>query len=116
MFGIVNIEALACGCPVIGWGNSDEPYSSEINFRGGKIIENGKQGFLVEYNNYSDGQREASIEKAVQSVKNIGQISRLDCRKLFEEKFTTKIMTNKIEKYYGIIKERKTVLNVTGEL
>lgn len=114
MFGIVNIEALACGCPVIGWGHKQ--YPSEINFEGGKIIEDGTHGFIVEYPSYSEAAREASIDHAVKCVNLLPNIDRGKCRQLFLDKFTTRTMVDKIEKYYEIVKTRKKVLNVTNEL
>lgn len=114
MLGIVNIEALACGCPVIGWGNAKQP--SAINFKGGEIIDHGKHGFINEYNDYSEDEREKSIQKAVEFVKQIGSIDRKECYQRFKERFTSEIMTEKHLKYYSIVKERKTVYNITNEL
>jgi len=114
MFGIVNIEALASGCPIIGWGHKIHP--SAINFEGGEIIENGKQGFLNEYDAYSDEQREQTIVKAIEYINHIGDINREDCYRLFLDRFTSRIRAEKCLKYYSIIQNRGNVFDITGEL
>ena len=114
MFGITNIEALACGVPIIGWGHTTEP--SAINFEGGEIITHGTHGFINEYNDYSDEEREKSIQNGVDFVKRIGEIDRNKCYELFLEKFTSELMADRHLKYFDIIKKRGKVLNITGEI
>lgn len=70
-FGMVLIESLACGTPVIAYGMGSVP----------EILEQGKSGFIVK-----------SIEEAVLALKNIHQINRSDCRKAFMERFLAKRM------------------------
>jgi len=65
-FGLVMIEAMACGTPVIGWRNGSVP----------EVITDGVTGFAVD-----------SIEAAVQAVKRVGGLSRRACRQVFEERF-----------------------------
>jgi glycosyltransferase involved in cell wall biosynthesis len=65
-FGLVMIEALACGTPVIGWLNGSVP----------EIIEDGVTGFVVE-----------DIGQAVRRVGQIAELSRSKCREAFEERF-----------------------------
>jgi glycosyltransferase involved in cell wall biosynthesis len=70
-FGLVMIEALACGTPVVA-------------FRGGaveEIIEHGVTGFVVD-----------SIEEAVAAVARAPELDRRACRKSFEERFTVERM------------------------
>jgi len=114
MFGIVNIEALAAGCPVIGWGHKNEP--SAINFEGGEIITHGEHGFINEYANYSAEEREKSIEKAIDYVKMLNEINRQKCYELFRARFTARGMAEKHLKYYSIVKEKGNVQDVTNEL
>ena len=86
-FGLVVIEALGCGVPVIAFkeGSLEE------------LIENGKTGFLVE-----------SIEEACQALKKIDQISRENCREHVEKNFSLKRMVNRYEKLYKkILKNAK---------
>src|ERR1017187_5030023 len=57
-FGLVMIEALACGTPVIAWRNGSVP----------EILENGKTGFVVE-----------TVAEAVEAVRKIESLDRLVC-------------------------------------
>jgi glycosyltransferase involved in cell wall biosynthesis len=70
-FGLVMIEALACGTPVIAWRNGSVP----------EIIEHGVTGFVVE-----------SVEEAATCVKRISEINRAECRRRFEERFDSRRM------------------------
>jgi glycosyltransferase involved in cell wall biosynthesis len=65
-FGLVMIEALACGTPVIAWNNGSVP----------EVITNGVTGFVVD-----------SVEQAVEAVEYVGWLNRKTCRKVFEERF-----------------------------
>ncbi len=75
-FGLVAIEALACGTPVIGWRSGGVP----------EIVEHGKNGFLV-----------SSVDQIVQAIKKHGTIERSAVRKSFEKKFTSDIMVKNYE-------------------
>jgi glycosyltransferase involved in cell wall biosynthesis len=66
-FGLVMIEALACGTPVIARARGSVP----------EIIEHGQTGFV-----YKD------TEEAVQAVTQIPRLSRRRCRQAFETRFT----------------------------
>ncbi|HYZ83559.1 MAG TPA: glycosyltransferase family 4 protein [Bryobacteraceae bacterium] len=72
-FGLVMIEALACGTPVVAWRNGSVP----------EIIEHGLTGFVVD-----------SIDEAVECLKSISNIDRLACRRAFEERFDSRRMAN----------------------
>jgi glycosyltransferase involved in cell wall biosynthesis len=65
-FGLVMIEALACGTPVIAWRCGSVP----------EIITDGVTGFVVD-----------SIDEAVQAVGRVQWLNRRDCRRVFEERF-----------------------------
>lgn len=75
-FGLVAIEALACGTPVIGWKSGGVP----------EIVEHGKNGFLVD-----------SVDGIVMGIKNIDRLSRKTARESFEKKFTADIMIKNYE-------------------
>jgi glycosyltransferase involved in cell wall biosynthesis len=71
-FGLVMIEALACGTPVVGWRNGSVP----------EVIEHGVTGFVV------DG-----IDGAVAAVSRIHGLDRRACRRAFEERYDAARMT-----------------------
>jgi glycosyltransferase involved in cell wall biosynthesis len=70
-FGLVMIEAMACGTPVIAY-----PYGSVP-----EVLEEGRTGFLVD-----------DVASAVRAVENISAISREECRQQFEERFSARRM------------------------
>jgi glycosyltransferase involved in cell wall biosynthesis len=78
-FGLVMIEALACGTPVIGWRNGSVP----------EVIEHGTTGFVVE-----------SIEEAVDAVRLVNRLHRPICRQVFEDRFNVTRMTRDYVEVY----------------
>ncbi len=66
-FGLVLIEALACGTPVLAFRRGAVP----------EIVADGVTGFIVD-----------SLEEAVSAVARVGELSRHACRRAFEERFT----------------------------
>ena len=70
-FGLVMIEALACGTPVIAWRNGSVP----------EIIKHGITGFVVD-----------SIDEASACVGRISEIRRSECRRVFEKRFDSRRM------------------------
>lgn len=72
-FGLVMIEALACGTPVVAF---DQGSVSEI-------IENGITGYIVK--NEIEG---------IKAVRKLPLLNRRNCIDSFKKKFTTEIMTN----------------------
>jgi len=71
-FGLVMIEAMACGTPVVAF-----EYGSVA-----EVMQEGETGYVVR-----------SVEEAVDVVRDIGAISRHRCREIFDERFTTRRMT-----------------------
>ncbi len=65
-FGLVMIEAMACGTPVIAFRNGSVP----------EVMEDGVTGFVVE-----------SVDEAVRAVGRVGGLSRDRCRGVFRERF-----------------------------
>jgi glycosyltransferase involved in cell wall biosynthesis len=88
-FGLVMIEAMACGTPVVAYGSGSVP----------EIIVDGVNGFIVD-----------SIDSAVEAVGNIDSISREGCRVAFEERFTVGRMARDYLEVYG-----RVVADVTEE-
>ncbi len=78
-FGLVMIEAMACGTPVIAFNRGAVP----------ELIEHGKTGFIVK-----------NTSEMVQAMKKIDQIKRKDCRTHVEENFSVEKMVNEYEKLY----------------
>jgi glycosyltransferase involved in cell wall biosynthesis len=79
-FGLVMIEAMACGTPVIAF-----PYGSVP-----EVIQDGVNGFVV-----------SNVDGAVQAVHNIANIDRESCRTHFEEHFTSVRMAQDYMAIYG---------------
>jgi glycosyltransferase involved in cell wall biosynthesis len=78
-FGLVMIEAMACGTPVIAYRRGSVP----------EILDNGVTGWIVE-----------NLEEAVQAVARIPDISRQRCRQVFEERFSVARMTQDYLRLY----------------
>jgi glycosyltransferase involved in cell wall biosynthesis len=70
-FGLVMIEAMACGTPVIAWRQGSVA----------EVIEDGVTGSIVE-----------SIDQAVAAVECVGTLDRMAVRRVFERRFTVERM------------------------
>jgi glycosyltransferase involved in cell wall biosynthesis len=78
-FGLVMIEAMACGTPVIAYPRGSVP----------EVLEDGVTGWLVE-----------GVEGAVQAVKRVPALSRARCRQVFEERFSASRMAQDYLRLY----------------
>lgn len=78
-FGLVMIEAMACGTPVIAYKKGSVS----------EIIEHGKNGFIV-----------TDEADAARAVLKLNSLSRETCRAFFEEKFTASTMAEGYAKLY----------------
>ncbi|HZS16845.1 MAG TPA: glycosyltransferase family 4 protein [Candidatus Udaeobacter sp.] len=87
-FGLVMIEAMACGTPVVA-------------YRGGavsEIMEQGHTGFIVK-----------GLEDAVDAVRRIPELSRKRCREVFEQRFTaTRMAHDYVQVFDRLIKRRRS--------
>lgn len=81
-FGLVMIEAMACGTPVIAFPHGSVP----------EIIQDGVTGFLV-----------PDVEAAVRAVQRIPTLSRARCRAIFEERFSARRMCEAYLRVYAEI-------------
>jgi glycosyltransferase involved in cell wall biosynthesis len=79
-FGLAMIEAMACGVPVIA-----RPYGSVP-----EVLVSGRTGFVAD-----------TLEEIVDAVKRIDTISRAECRKHVEERFTVERMVDDYEAVYA---------------
>lgn len=78
-FGLVMIEAMACGTPVIAYRMGSVP----------ELVDEGTTGMIV------DG-----IDEGVKAVEAIGSISRTACRQAFEERFSVSRMAREYAAIY----------------
>jgi glycosyltransferase involved in cell wall biosynthesis len=78
-FGLVMIEAMACGTPVIAYPAGSVP----------EVVEDGLTGFIV--------RNEA---EAVAAVQRLGQLDRARIRRRFEERFTARRMAQDYVEIY----------------
>lgn len=85
-FGLVMIEAMACGTPVIAFRSGSVP----------EIVDEGLTGFIVD-----------SEEEAIDAVKRVGELDRRKVRKRFEQRFTAKRMAQDyVGHYQQLLNER----------
>ncbi|MDZ4248268.1 MAG: glycosyltransferase family 4 protein [Patescibacteria group bacterium] len=78
-FGLVAIEAMACGTPVIAFKRGALP----------EIVVHGKTGFLVN-----------SVDEMARAIKRIDQIDRAACRRHVEQHFSIERMVDRYERAY----------------
>src|SRR5438477_407880 len=87
-FGLVMIEAMACGTPVIA-------------YEGGavsEVIEEGRTGFIVK-----------GLEDAAEAVRRVPELSRVRCREAFEKRFTAARMASDYLQVYERVIRRHPV-------
>jgi glycosyltransferase involved in cell wall biosynthesis len=85
-FGLVMIEAMACGTPVIAFENGSVP----------EVLEEGVTGFIVQ-----------SEEQAADAVKQIGVLNRERIRAEFDRRFTAHHMAQNYLKLYARVAKAK---------
>jgi len=78
-FGLVMIEAMACGTPVIAYRSGAVP----------EVMEEGYTGFIVE-----------ELKDAVEAVRRVPELSRKRCREVFEQRFTATRMAHDYVRVY----------------
>ena len=79
-FGLVGVEAMACGTPMVG--------SRKGAFV--EIVEEGRSGYLFD-----------SLDEAVEKVGRLAEIDPADCRRRVEERFSAPVMAAAYEKVYA---------------
>jgi glycosyltransferase involved in cell wall biosynthesis len=86
-FGLVMIESMACGTPVIAFNRGSVP----------EVIDHGVTGFICE-----------DVPGAIAALQRLGELSREQIRARFEQRFTSKIMAqNYIDSYTALLQEAK---------
>jgi glycosyltransferase involved in cell wall biosynthesis len=78
-FGLVMIEAMACGTPVIAWGCGSVP----------EVVEEGTNGCIV-----------SSVDEAVAAVRQVCAIDRARVRASYERRFTARAMAKRYAQIY----------------
>jgi glycosyltransferase involved in cell wall biosynthesis len=95
-FGLVLIEAMACGTPVIAFGHGSVP----------ELIEDGVTGFIVE-----------NIDEAVEALAKLENFDRKRCRLTFERRFSVTRMTEEyLQIYRRVIDEHMRHHNYRGSI
>lgn len=88
-FGLVLIEALACGTPVVAYGHGSIP----------ELLDDGVTGFVVH-----------DQQQAIAAARRIHEIDRRACREVFERRFTSDVMArNYVKLYRELVTEGKSV-------
>lgn len=99
-FGLVMIEAMSCGTPVIAYNRGSVS----------EIVRDGVTGFIIEPKDSKQESRwtikKKGIEGLVEAVKRIGEIDRRACRKHVEDNFTVEKMVENYERLYQEIIEK----------
>ena len=85
-FGLVMIEAMACGTPVIAFRSGSVP----------EVIDEGETGFIVN-----------DEAEAVQAVKRLKELDRRKVRARFEQRFTARRMAEEYVSHYKTIIENR---------
>ena len=93
-FGLVAIEALACGTPVLAYANGSMP----------EILQDGVDGFLVH-----------DQAQAIAAAGRIEQIARADCRASFERRFTATAMAQRYLDVYDDVRRRHRAVQIVEE-
>jgi glycosyltransferase involved in cell wall biosynthesis len=81
-FGLVMIEAMACGTPVIAWDGGSVK----------EVVDHGETGFIVR-----------SEEEAIAAVRRIDTIDRAHVRRVFERRFSAQAMARAYLEVYARI-------------
>jgi glycosyltransferase involved in cell wall biosynthesis len=82
-FGLVMIEALAAGTPVVGFRRASVP----------EVVDDGVTGFIVD-----------DVAGMAAAIGRLGEIDRAACRRSAEERFTVRRMVDDVEAMYrGIV-------------
>jgi glycosyltransferase involved in cell wall biosynthesis len=86
-FGLVMIEAMACGTPVIAFNRGSVP----------EVIDHGVTGFICE-----------DVQGAVGALHRLGELSRTEIRAQFERRFSARTMAqNYVDSYAALLQATK---------
>src|SRR6188474_500635 len=91
-FGLVMIEAMACGTPVIAWNRGSVP----------EVIEHGVTGYIVD-----------SEEEALAALSTIEQLDRHTIRAVFERRFAARTMARAYVDLYARLLQSRPLLRAS---
>lgn len=95
-FGMVMIEAMACGTPVIAFNHGSVP----------EVVDKGESGFIVN-----------NVEESVKALENIDLIDRNKVRETFEKRFSAGVMArNYVTWYESLMPAKKKPVFISKEL
>lgn len=95
-FGLVMVEAMACGTPVIAYNRGAVP----------EVVKDGVSGFIIDPDNEDrPGKgswviKKQGIDGLVEAVKRVWEINRIDCRNHVEKYFSREKMINEYISLY----------------
>lgn len=111
-FGMVMIEAMACGTPVIAYNRGSVA----------EIVKDGVTGYIVDPDDNTTNNpintnkpinqwviKKRGVEGLVEAVKRIGEIDRAACRRHVEEHFTIEKMVEGYEKVYEKVSQSSKI-------
>ncbi|MBP2294341.1 glycosyltransferase family 4 protein [Azospirillum rugosum] len=87
-FGLVMIEAMACGTPVIAFRGGSVP----------EVIDHGVSGFIVD-----------DLDEAVAALDHLDDLDRADVRRQFEERFTVERMARDYVEIYRSLGDHRVL-------
>jgi glycosyltransferase involved in cell wall biosynthesis len=89
-FGLVMIEAMACGTPVVAFRCGSVP----------EVMQDGVTGFVVD-----------DVEQAVRAVRRVQDVDRATCRRVFEERFSAgRMAADYLAAYEGLLTQMPRAL------
>ena len=92
-FGLVMIEAIACGTPVIAFRAGSVP----------EVVDHGVSGFIVD-----------SEAEAIQAISRLGELDRRTDRAQFEKRFTSRRMAEEYVEHYNALVRARQSLALSG--
>jgi len=93
-FGLVMIEAIACGTPIIAYRLGSVP----------ELVDEGTTGFIVN-----------GIDEAVGAVRRIGSLDRSICRRVFEERFSARRMASEYVAIYKNVLRQNELSSIADD-
>jgi glycosyltransferase involved in cell wall biosynthesis len=94
-FGLVMIEAMACGTPVVAYSRGSIP----------EVLQDGVTGRIV-----------PNLEAAIEAVETIAALDRQKCRQAFEERFTAARMARDYVSVYQRLVQGQSETPLMGEV